>query len=1677
MVKKFEETQLSSKDKRYIQQVEKVLSSFDSLEEWADYIAFLSRLHKSLQLADDRRGYHSLSWIPSSSLVANKLALCLSSRLPNGVHQKTLSLYESIFKSLSIESFNSELFVWLPGIFPLLSYCSIQVKPQLIKILREDVLANLSPSNLKVITKPLILSLLPGLDDENSEVFTEIIDLVDEFKLRLADDSHFWQSMFLCIISNPEKRLGALLWCSRRLPVLTTIKNNGLNQFSEEAHACLSPEPGLLIRAFATSISGTSKGLNSASDVIVIRGFFDLLMTHLPLNSEVFRSHVLAKDKELLIMACCRVTLKKDMSLNRRLWNYFLGPELELDNPVKNDRSKYFETHALDTLSTGFLKMIETSSIKKKIEAFKISLSIIMDKWEISNLVTPRLFSPFLQVCFESRENKEILIAGQMFFDGIESSFIWAYITDIILKKNDEDLKLLEFVLSTFNFNEEEMITMHAPLAIICLLSDPHLSVQRVSILEVLLSLVPQRAYTPLGSTETVFSSQQLVNTITMYYDNSLIDENTQSPFKGEEITNLVVDLMKNALITGIQDIDKSYRLSCLLSDLLRTIPQKHGDIWFSSELVSAIISLPKSRFDIDDDSKLKSNALISLGIAKVFNYMSSSLSTSIKETILGLVITNIWYSVYSTQPGNYQFESVKAIYELQLTCLQYKIEAGILHLMNQVPLVDRIQAFSTLWIHSTSINDGDLILLRPLQLILNESDKRVGSTGVIDFVKNIVVKNGSTNRLLKLITSPLLNFELMNSSRLDLKIDDDLGQFTYHINTILNVCRTNPKPLKDAFSHELAVMDSGTKLNLIKSNNWDISTYKSLVCSVISKFFHLRITQALVADQSFLEEYLDCISNCLELLKFLLTGNEQEFVSTFHLLVSSCSYCFTIHNSLYTIELIQTRFLDCIYHFLEMSEDLKINLNLLHVDDEGKDSLLIRFIIDGITHSKTSLLLESWLSLLTRSLYLFNESVFSVLFTLNDCIIKKIESYFYMLERQDKFDDLVDVEASTNTLISGLESLLSISHSFLLASSIKFNKDKANSNNETGFFGSVIQGVFLIESPAIRTSEQNKLFSILLSFQDAVKVCFKLWQWADSKPAIIVQGQIGEKSQIYLAHKLKFRARKMLESLLDLEKQEVIETLVSVDGSMSSAIKLLNILDGGRSQITLPFLFDSIITRCYPPLLEESKRSTLNIPITEKDLSNFLVSYFESIDTDTISDIWDSTIQFLKNVLAHSNHFKAILPDCLKVVKVLSVKISSSGLREKSKSKRILSEIFIKMLTNMVSGKSGNLDLSDSEKEGEDNTQVPGVGNSLIIQDDTLDALVVVLEHLDIIIEDADKASASLNVIIANLVTPQIKSKKINEISFKTLAIVDLIGKYNPNKTWKNLVSDSFMDSSFFEMNTTKLKLWNSIITTWISIEKEKIHDLILRVTPLVLSSPSNIFTWNENSEIESKIQCMKRIAYLILIQPKDYFLNYLDVIFRRLEDSLNTTCPPSYRCEIAKLLRAITLKFDEIHLLPRWTVICHELTAIFDLVLARNVKDSNVFSEEELQLILHGCKLLDQLLLLGCDEFNLNEWLFVSSNSEIINGSSRTSIIAAVDRISNEKDLTNLKDQPITIEQPQSQEELSLLLQGIKQIDSITQLRLFFDNLSLINYERTYGLFEVNYKRCEDDILNDLV
>ncbi|KAJ9647304.1 hypothetical protein H2199_002291 [Coniosporium tulheliwenetii] len=595
---------LYKKDKnlrKYASNIERALSLFDTAQqEWADYISFLARLLKAIQTHPP-----DVRVLPHATNVATRLAQCLNPSLPSGVHQKALEVYTCIFAIIGREVLARDISIFFPGLSTVLSFASLSVRPAFLALIEAHVIT-LDPEALRPALKAIIICLLPGLEEETSEEFEHVLLIFDKLKVAVnteqphlndrseAGDSFFWQCFFLATISNTTRRQGALAYLVRNLPRLAVQQARrgsvadevpeALNTLSAAAEAVISPEPGLLVRCFASGLAD--------QQLLVQRGFLDLLATHVPLDSPILQERTSEEDLDLLVAAATGVVLRRDMSLNRRLWSWLLGPGPgSSSNSGKDDevtssqdpkspdvdpeevRAAFFSRHGLQPLHRSIMKMIrrKSSNPAEQAKPFRICLSL-MDHWEVGALLVPGLFLPLLdnlrlqvQVSDQARMD-EVLRSASNFFDGVESSLIWGKMSELVFGAFDkrtppqqmaEKLTLVKFVITHFNVRDEEMVVHHMPLLMLGLLAalneasdsgspdliDNHrLITVIVEILDVLFSYVPARAFS---------ESSSIRQGVEAFYDANHGNVNTaKPPFNPKELGRLLF-LQTVALFRG----------------------------------------------------------------------------------------------------------------------------------------------------------------------------------------------------------------------------------------------------------------------------------------------------------------------------------------------------------------------------------------------------------------------------------------------------------------------------------------------------------------------------------------------------------------------------------------------------------------------------------------------------------------------------------------------------------------------------------------------------------------------------------------------------------------------------------------------------------------------------------------------------------------------------------------------------------------------------------------------------------------------------------------------------------------------------------------------------------------------------------------------------------------------
>ncbi|KAG0344934.1 hypothetical protein BG004_004061 [Podila humilis] len=383
--------------KKYVQLVERNLQSFDNVNEWADVNPFLSKIMKSFQ------AYPQYNVIPKNLTVAKRLAQCLNPALPAGVHGKTLDVYAYILETIGPDQLADDITLYSYGLFPFLQYASLSVKPQLLDIYEKYYLP--LKDRLKPCLKSFMIGLLPGLDEEGSEFFDRVLGIMDSLR-KAVDETFFFQCMWLILITSSQHRGPALHYLGRRMPHLTN---------TEDVAFVLGDDAGLMVRAFSATVGD--------SQLLVQRAMLDLMVIHFPVSNGLIEQN----DLIVLVKAAVGVVLRKDMSLNRRLYAWLLGHQ--------EGKKKVFDGPAKVALITGLKSILlsEGGELHESQKPYRVFVSLL-DEWDIGY---PVIQAVFLDALVSLKRHVD---AGHHGAELIQTATMWIDMTDpyLIWKKLSE---------------------------------------------------------------------------------------------------------------------------------------------------------------------------------------------------------------------------------------------------------------------------------------------------------------------------------------------------------------------------------------------------------------------------------------------------------------------------------------------------------------------------------------------------------------------------------------------------------------------------------------------------------------------------------------------------------------------------------------------------------------------------------------------------------------------------------------------------------------------------------------------------------------------------------------------------------------------------------------------------------------------------------------------------------------------------------------------------------------------------------------------------------------------------------------------------------------------------------------------------------------------------------------
>ncbi|XP_063920808.1 protein dopey-1 homolog isoform X2 [Zophobas morio] len=373
-----------AKYRMYVAAIDKALKNFEYTSEWADLIAALGKLNKVLL------SYTKFPIIPRRIKISKRLAQCMHPALPSGVHLKALETYDIIFRCMGTNRLSHELFIYSAGLFPLLGHAAMNIRPTLLTIYESHFVP--LRERLRPALSGFLSGVLPGLET-GSDHFERTNTLLENICDGVGS-KYFYTCIWQCVTNNSPVRLPAISYVlahySRKLPM-------------EDQLYLMGHDIDLMVCGLCAAVQDSS--------VLVQRSALDLLMVCFPMHNK----QLLYADMVRLVTAALSTILRRDMSLNRRLYSWLVESDGNASHVmVENDSKNVSESHstiAYDLLIDAIRIILRKSSteIPIDIKPYRL-LTSLFDKPQIGPVILDSIlydvFRTLYLSCLQQQKQK-----------------------------------------------------------------------------------------------------------------------------------------------------------------------------------------------------------------------------------------------------------------------------------------------------------------------------------------------------------------------------------------------------------------------------------------------------------------------------------------------------------------------------------------------------------------------------------------------------------------------------------------------------------------------------------------------------------------------------------------------------------------------------------------------------------------------------------------------------------------------------------------------------------------------------------------------------------------------------------------------------------------------------------------------------------------------------------------------------------------------------------------------------------------------------------------------------------------------------------------------------------------------------------------------------------------------
>ncbi len=198
----------------------------------------------------------------------------------------------------------------------------------------------------------------------------------------------------------------------------------------------------------------------------------------------------------------------------------------------------------------------------------------------------------------------------------------------------------------------------------------------------------------------------------------------------------------------------------------------------------------------------------------------------------------------------------------------------------------------------------------------------------------------------------------------------------------------------------------------------------------------------------------------------------------------------------------------------------------------------------------------------------------------------------------------------------------------------------------------------------------------------------------------------------------------------------------------------------------------------------------------------------------------------------------------------------------------------------------------------------------------------------------------------------------------------------------------------------------WFAALSQWTIHDKDRMPELISRLAgPSSAGIMFGVGASAARLEADRKTQLnLRRISLLLLAAPQDHFVPQIRDLWEKLvelfEADLASSPSAAVKAELFMLCQAMLIAMSALHLAPLWPIINDNVCNALHTLLPEN-ETRGTFGNLAL---LQACKLVDLLIALAPEEFQLHEWLYISDTVDAVYQPTDRVSVALSDRIAEE-------------------------------------------------------------------------